>query len=319
MNWKEGKMKELYFINKDDPDWKDKYLLERKKGIGASDVAAVCDCSPFGSSLSVWYDKKTKEIIQQEDNIAMDLGTFLEPFLANKFVKQFKKFYNFDVELKEMPYILAYDKNDIYRCTLDRYFYDQTGIFVPVELKSTSEYRKDDWAGEEMPKFYYYQVQWQIFVTGTARAFVGFLIGNRTFDIKVVPRNDKVIDMLVERVNNFWYSFVVPGIAPAPDGSASAQEIINLLNPLETTGKTFIVNEGNIKQLRTMVSEYDSCNDIKKDNEAKMTKIRQQFAMMMGDAEEMVVDGRKIDFKTINKHVSAYDSTYRTVMIRPKK
>jgi putative phage-type endonuclease len=58
-------------------DW----LKHRNKGIGGSDVSAICGLNPWRSPLSV-YLEKTGQIEAAEENEAMRWGTLLEPVVA---------------------------------------------------------------------------------------------------------------------------------------------------------------------------------------------------------------------------------------------
>ena len=56
----------------------------RKKHIGGSDAAACVGLNPFSSAYSLWAEK-TGKIPEFEGNLATDVGTYLEEFIAKKF------------------------------------------------------------------------------------------------------------------------------------------------------------------------------------------------------------------------------------------
>jgi len=173
-------------ITKSREDW----LKERKKGIGGSDISGVCGLSNYASPLSIYLDKKDLIPKTEEENIAMELGLELEPYLSKKFVKYMKEKEGLEIELKEMPCILQHDKIDYFMVNLDRYFKHPQKADCAVELKTTTEFRRDKWKGDEIPDEYFMQAQWQLLITGWNYCYLAFLIGNRTFDVKIIKRND---------------------------------------------------------------------------------------------------------------------------------
>lgn len=69
--------------NADRDDW----LAERRKGIGASEIAAVMGISPWDSPFSLWWHKHMGW--ETPDNPEMMAGRRLEPVIADWFAEQF--------------------------------------------------------------------------------------------------------------------------------------------------------------------------------------------------------------------------------------
>ena len=290
-------MKKIYEI---DPENKVEFLTKRKEGIGGSDIAAICGLNPYASTLSVWYDKTKEGIRADEENIPAEIGLILEDYLEKKFIKKFKELYNEDIELLKIPFILAHDEYDFCRCTLDRYFM-RKGVFIPVELKTTGEHQKDKWKEEEIPEEYYLQVQWQLFITGAKMAYIGFLIGNRVFDIREVPRNDKVIDMTFKRADDFFNNYVLKNVMPAPDGSEASGDVLKELYSIEAAGKILEPTEEEDKQLRSAATDAKEWNDRKKESDKELTKAKQIIISIMKDSELVFIGPEKVTHKTIHR------------------
>ena len=47
---------------------REQFLLDRKKGIGGSDVASILGVSPFRTALEVYHDKTSPELLLEEMN-----------------------------------------------------------------------------------------------------------------------------------------------------------------------------------------------------------------------------------------------------------
>jgi len=306
-------MKKIYKIDQED---KLGFLIKRKEGIGGSDIAAVCGLNPYKSVLSVWYEKTQKDLKIEEENIPAEIGLILEDYLEKKFISKFQKLYDEEIELKKMPYILAHDQYDWCRCTLDRYI-EKNNEIIPVEFKTTSEYQKDKWKEEEIPEQYYLQVQWQLFITGAKKGYLGVLIGNRVFDIREIPRNENVINMALERADDFWNNFVLKSIMPAPDGSQASEEVLKKLYAVETEGKILEPTDDEKAALEAAAGEVKIWNENKKEAERKLTKAKQTIMSIMKDAEIAFIGADKITYKTVNREgYYVKPASFRTLNIK---
>lgn len=295
---------------------REEWLLQRKKGIGGSDIGAIFSLSPFKSPLALWVDKTSPEIEpEDEDNIPMAVGRELEPFLAARFQRKFKKEYGLDIEVKEMDYMLQHDTVDYFLVTIDRWFKHPEWDNVGIELKTTSAYQKNAWEDEEIPESYYLQCQWALFITGWRLWYIGCLIGNSKFIIKPIPRNEEVIKVLEERAHDYWQNYVLKNVAPAPIGTERDDDIIDAMYPEADTGRHIEFNGDEQASIEKMIKEYDTLSKDIKASTLSLDTIKQKVKMLMGTAEWTRVSGRKIIYQNLVKHVPAYTSKYRLFRI----
>ena len=63
----------------------DEWLKLRSGYIGGSDAASVVGMNPFSSPYALWAEKTGKKA-GFEGNLATDLGTYLEDFIAQRFL-----------------------------------------------------------------------------------------------------------------------------------------------------------------------------------------------------------------------------------------
>ncbi len=67
------------------PEW----LEYRRKGLGGSDAAAVLGISPFRTARDLYYDKLGVVTADDQENwVALEVGTLLEPLVARIFEKK---------------------------------------------------------------------------------------------------------------------------------------------------------------------------------------------------------------------------------------
>jgi len=299
---------------------REEWLAKRRLGIGGSDIAAVCGLSIYKSPLSIFLDKTNQMPANREENIVAELGLELEPFLSKKFVERIAKDEGIDIDLKKMPYILQHDTVDYFIVNLDRFFKHPQKGYCAVELKTTTEFKREQWEGSKVPDEYYAQVQWQLFITGWKFCYLVFLIGNRTLDIKIIERNEEVIKNLAKKGKEFWEEFVVKNIPPAPIGIASDSEALKLLYPEEQPEKGIELEDNEVSEILEMVDIINEQKEIEKNAKKERIKAEQIIKARIGDNEYMIAGDKKITYKTIKvKGHFVNASQYRKLYIGDKK
>ena len=272
----------------------EEWLSLRRKGIGGSDVAGVLRLSKWKTPSSVWFEKV--EGGAEEMSIAAEVGTNLEPYLRSKVVPWFAEnegaevtFYQHGWMLRHptIPYLVA-NPDDVIS-------HPERGNCV-IEYKTTSEWRREEWGEEELPDAYYAQVQHYMEVMDCDHSYVFALIGNRSIEVRYVPRNQDFIDRMVAECVAFWENYVLTKEPPAPVGEDIDTEILKLIYEAEEAEK--------VVDLSHMQAEYDrykALNEAYKDAEKGLKELKQHFMAAMGDAEVAMVGEHKITWKTVEK------------------
>lgn len=192
----------------------------RSKYIGGSDAAAVVGLNPFTSRYALWAEK-TGRLPGFEGNLATEVGTHLEEFVAQKFSEITGKkvrranqsFLNSDY-----PWAIA---------NIDR---DIVGEDAGLEIKTTSELNLKKFKGGEYPTQYYVQIVHYLAITGKKRWHLAVLIGNKEIKIFTIERDEDEIRALMKAEQEFW-SLVEKDIPPMVDGTKSETETISALYP----------------------------------------------------------------------------------------
>ena len=79
------------------PKPREQWLADRKKAIGASDVAAILGVSPWASGWDVWADK-TDRLERWEGNEQTRLGQFFEPSVLDYAESKVGEFISLDIK-----------------------------------------------------------------------------------------------------------------------------------------------------------------------------------------------------------------------------
>ena len=187
----------------------------RSKGIGGSEIAAVAGLSPWAGPLDVW---KRKVGLDKADLDSTDIrrGRHLEAGLRDWYCQQEERVVvpYATTQHKEHPIVIATPDG------VSAPAADGTNADTVLEIKAPRR-TSDSWgiAGtDQIPKYYYPQVIWEMAVTGLPTAHVAALIWG---ELKVyhVPWNQALFDALLELAEKFWQDHVLANEPPPPDAS----------------------------------------------------------------------------------------------------
>jgi putative phage-type endonuclease len=211
------------------------WLAARRKGIGASEIAAVLCISPWESPFSLYWRKV--EGWDFEPSAEMEWGTRLEPAVAQKYADAHPEYELGDGHLEESPFhpwMLA---------TPDRYVWlvgkSTLNIHGLLELKTA--HSADGW-GEpgtaDIPVQYRAQVLWQMAVCDVEWADLAVLIGGSDYREYTVFRDEKDIAVMVEAGRRFMARIEAGDPPPLDDHHATLATVKRLHPDLDDTEAT---------------------------------------------------------------------------------
>lgn len=191
--------------SEDEKEW----LAVRNKGIGGSDIGAICGVSPFSSARQIYlkktgqYDEATQQASDSSER--MLFGHLLEPIVANEFARRTGKL------LIEAGATFAHKDHSWMRANVDRLIVDENGVpYGILECKTTSEYNNDAWESGDILMSYMYQLNWYMHILDLKYGAFACLVGGNKFYHYEVFRNDDLInDVLVPKATEFWYDNVL--------------------------------------------------------------------------------------------------------------
>lgn len=182
----------------------DQWLEERRKSVGASEVAAVMGLSPYGTALDVYKDKAGAGKLF--DPVLSFIGHKSEP-IVHEWVEQFS-----GLGLKLAPGFMARSTRwPFLHATFDRVASDGT----KVQIKTAHQYTGHKW-DEGIPTDIRVQVQAEMAVSDDLKALVVVWIGGREFRYFWEPRDNRFIDEhMIPALTEFWGN-LQNSVAPAP-------------------------------------------------------------------------------------------------------
>lgn len=213
----------------------EEWLQLRHGYLGGSDAAAVVGLNRFSSPYSLWAEK-TGRTPPFEGNLATDVGTFLEDFIA----KRFETISGKKVRRDNRSFI-----NDKYPWAIANIDRDIVGEDAGLECKSTSALNVKRFKNGEFPENYYCQCCHYLAVSERKRWYLAVLIGNQDFKIYQLTRlandtcpewceaslyiSDEEISALMTAEKDFWYNHVKADVPPVADGSKACTAAIKTI------------------------------------------------------------------------------------------
>jgi putative phage-type endonuclease len=250
---------EVDMISKIKTNSRAEWLALRKQYIGGSDAAAVVGMNPFSSPFSLWAEKVGRAP-EFEGNLATEVGSFLEEFVAKKFERETGK------TVRRCNLSLVNDKYPWAIANVDRLI---VGEDAGLEIKTTSELNMKSFKNGEYPGNYYCQCCHYLSVTGKARWYLAVLIGNREFRIFTIERDEGELKALMDAEREFWNTYVLTGKTPPVDGhSATGQAIRDMFQvdaggsaDLSSLEDVFIRRKAINEQIRALKTDLDGLDN----------------------------------------------------------
>ena len=207
-------------ITKQSTSSHEEWLALRHKYIGGSDAAAVVGLNSYMSAYSLWAEK-TGRLPGFEGNLATEVGTYLEDFVAQKFAEVTGK------KVRKCNLSWFNDKYPWAIANIDREIVGEDAL---LEIKTTSELNMKKFKGGEYPSNYYVQVMHYLGVTGKERGYLAVLIGNREFKWFAIDRDEAEINALMDAERTFKM-YVDSDTPPIADGASSTADTLSALYP----------------------------------------------------------------------------------------
>lgn len=187
---------------------REKWLEERRKGIGGSDAAALVGMNSYSTPYMVWADK-TGRLPEKENSEAMRQGRDLEQYVAERFTEATGK------KVRRHNDIIRNPQYPFAHANIDRAV---IGEKAGLECKTTSIMNLKKFKNGEFPENYYAQCVHYMAVTGWERWYLAVLVLNQGFYWFVIERDEDEIEALMKAEKEFWETYVTPDVPPPVDG-----------------------------------------------------------------------------------------------------
>jgi putative phage-type endonuclease len=198
------------------------WFARRRKGLGASDAAAVLGADQHRSPFQVWCEK-TGQLSKEEAGEAAEWGLRLEPYVGQAFAERSGRSVTFWPQYT----ILQHQSLDWMICTPDAVQKCPERGHGLLQIKTASAFLAKEWA-DEPPPGYQVQLQHEMAVVGATWGTLCVLIGGQRlkwFDLEARPDFQEA---MIEQEQAFWLR-VLSYDPPPPDGSESCRRTLGRL------------------------------------------------------------------------------------------
>lgn len=198
----------------------------RRKGIGASEIAAVAGIHPYLTALDVYLEKIGLKV--DEPNRYSHWGNVLEPVIGSEWaaltgrsiVPGTTMLHSGEPWMIATPDFLAYGDEE------------QAGL----ECKSRGLYDAHRWGlsgTDVVPDEVAAQCHWGMMVTGLRRWDVAVLLGGNDFRVYTLRYDEAIAVSLREMGHEFWTKHVLTETPPeiTPESAKKAQKFVQRLFP----------------------------------------------------------------------------------------
>ncbi len=262
------------------------WLKERQCGIGGSDVGAILGVNKYKTPFDVYLEKTEPITEVKEQSESAYFGDIFEDIVAREFEKRTGKKVRRDrkhYKHNEYPFMVA---------NIDRRVVGENAI---LECKTANQYLLKEWEDDEIPASYLLQVQHYLFVTGAELGYIAALIGGQKFIWKEVPRDEELIQMIIEEEKNFW-KMVEDKTPPSLDGSSAAENYLKEKYKQAESEKAIELGF----EYKDKIKIYFELKDQKDLLENQIKEIENQIKFELKDAEIGFTPGYSISWKNVS-------------------
>lgn len=267
-------------------------VLQRRRGIGASDVAAAVGASRYMSRYGLWL-LKTGRAPSIEENWPIRAGNALEPIVLHQWCQEH------DAEIVSTQRQIEIPGMDFpLWATLDAevVFPGETETRV-VEVKTTtsrnSELGEDP---EQVPLSWVCQCQIQAMLAGVDEVTIACLVDTRDLRTYTVPYSGRISRGLLDKCREFW-RYVATDTVPPPDW-ADVDERLDRHRWIEDVGEAIDLP----RDITRAWEEYEGLGEQIRQMTKRRDSIKADVVAAIGDARcANLGDGRRLRTKTIHR------------------
>lgn len=288
---------------------RDEWLEWRRKGLGGSDAAAVLGISPFRTARDLYFDKLGVVTADDQENwVALEMGTLLEPLVARIFEKKT------GLKIFQRKCMFQHPEHLWMLADLDYLVELPDGSIAILEIKTTNYNAKDKWwyNGEEIvPVYYEAQGRHYMAVMNIDRVYFCCLYGNNEEEaiIRHIDRDRSYEEELIALEDSFWHDNVLAKEPPpyTEDGDLILESLRRQLGPADKDSPPVAITPLQL----TRVEQFLALREEKKYHDAEVNRLEDEMARI----KALIV----ADMGTSCKAVYEDDTDSYTVTFNPTR
>ncbi len=289
---------------------REQFLLDRKTGIGGSDIAAIIGLSPFKTALDI-YNEKIGEYFPEDNNV-LKRGRRAEKYILEEYSERNGEVLEIDLPMfksSEYPFLIG---------NIDAKVENQNVI---VEAKS-SRFNITSWQGR-IPDYYLVQIAHYANICDADRVDLAVLFNNWEYGCFSYYRDEGLESKIKTAAIDFWQNNVLKQIPPA---FQNVQDVIKAY-PYSVEDKEVIADNGIISEIMELTSITNKIKELHQKEEILKLKVMEY----MKDAEKLNINDNflvswkktvqnRLDIKVLkSEHPEIYNAYLKKIESRPLK
>ena len=278
---------------------RDRWLAERRSGIGGTDISALLGLNPWKTPLDVWLDKTGRASDETGNEEAMYWGTVLEDAVARRYSEltgRRVQRVNRTLRLPDSVALANIDRAVInpeimkqVRVREDGHTLTTDRILEVKTAHALARHRSDEWGEpgtDQVPEHYWLQVQWYLGITGAEAGDLAVLFGGQQMVIYTIPSDPALFAEMLDEAEQWWARHVVADTPPEPVTADEARRLWRRHTPGKTVAVDVTVARA-VADLARIRQEIKDLEAIAKEREADVLRA-------FGDAEAIEYQGRRL-------------------------
>lgn len=273
---------------------REQWLLQRRAGLGGSDIGAILGLSKFRTPVDVWAEK-TGRAEGSAETLQMRFGTYAEDFVAREYcAKTHRAVQRFTAMLHHptAPILGNVDRLVVPEGAKVAAHRGEIRTDLGLECKTASAFAAMDAAewGEEdtdqVPPSYLVQCATYMALTGCPEWDLAVLFGNQEVRVYHLQRDTELEAEIIARASEWWDTHVVRDIAPAPISDAD----IKRLFPSSAAGKAIEADAEALTLLESLRKAKSNAKQFEDIADVATLAIKS----ILGDAEALTLNGKPL-------------------------
>lgn len=305
------------------------WLEARRQGITASEIAIVMGLSPYSSPYAL-YHQKLGIIEPPEQDDAMQLGSYMEQFVADRFAGRHREFQVYG----DGRQLFAHPGRPWQMATPDRLLAENIGYDIDPAVDDYSQLialletkidgGSDEWGEEgtgEIPVHYRAQALWQMDVMGVSTVYVAAFIWHRrkvrVYEITLDDDAREDLALMLDEAERFLRRLSDED-PPDVDWRPATIDALKTLHPSVDDDEDALVSTQLAKRYRAAVKNAKHWEQRKKLYEARLREAMgsARRASFLRIGREPLV---RRDVYDVKEHVRKASTVDKLVPVYPKE
>jgi putative phage-type endonuclease len=262
----------------------ERWLEDRRSGVGGSDVLSLLGFSQYRSPWEVWREKTGRAPIDTASpSAAADLGNALEPWL----IEQAESLIGVPAH-RTATRTYGHADYPWRRCSPDGVTADGQLVEAKTAGLASGFGTPKGWADDAVPLGYEFQVRWGLHVMDAPAAEIIALVSGLGLIRRTVERNLRIESKMVAQVEAWWQRHVVEGVEPDLSGADAA--VIAEMYPRAERESVDLDDTDALEHWEIYLAARERAQEA----EAEQERAGAELKALIGDAKVARVDGNVI-------------------------